>query len=76
MVGEMDLEAGHAWKRAGRRADLRREVGKRREVVPEDGRLRVKRSPVSCIPSPESPANRITTRSRCSTGLLIATFEV
>ena len=36
----------------------------------------VKRSPVSCIPSPESPANRITTRSRCSTGLLVATVEV
>ena len=36
----------------------------------------VKRSPVSCIPSPESPANRMTTRSRCSTGLLIATVEV
>jgi hypothetical protein len=24
---------------------------------------------VSCIPSPESPANRITTDSSCSTGL-------
>jgi len=28
----------------------------------------VKRSPVSCIPSPESPAKRITTRSIRSTG--------
>ncbi len=27
----------------------------------------VKRSPVSCMPSPESPANRTTTRSRSST---------
>ena len=27
----------------------------------------VKRSPVSCIPSPESPANRMITRSRVST---------
>jgi hypothetical protein len=36
----------------------------------------VKRSPVSCIPSPESPANRITTRSRCSTGFDAFTFEV
>src|SRR4029450_594786 len=31
----------------------------------------VKRPPVSCIPSPESPANRMTTRSSCSTGLAI-----
>jgi hypothetical protein len=31
---------------------------------------------VSCIPSPESPANRITTRSRLSTGFDVATFEV
>ena len=36
----------------------------------------VKRSPVSCIPSPESPANRITTRSRCSTAFDVATVEV
>src|SRR5215212_6045764 len=28
----------------------------------------VNRPPVSCIPSPESPANRITTESTCSTG--------
>src|SRR3954449_6052239 len=27
----------------------------------------VKRSPVSCMPSPESPANRMMTRSRCCT---------
>jgi hypothetical protein len=31
---------------------------------------------VSCIPSPESPANRITTRSRGSTGLAVLTVEV
>src|SRR6478735_8478143 len=31
----------------------------------------VKRSPVSCIPSPESPANRITTRSSVWTVLLL-----
>ena len=36
----------------------------------------VKRSPVSCIPSPESPANRITTRSSCSTAFDVATVEV
>ena len=28
----------------------------------------VKRSPVSCMPSPESPANRMTTRSMSSAG--------
>ena len=39
VVGEVDLEAGDAGERAGRRADLGREVGERREVVPEDGRL-------------------------------------
>ena len=39
VVREVDLEAGHAGKRAGGRTDLGREVGKRREVVPEDGRL-------------------------------------
>jgi hypothetical protein len=34
----------------------------------------VKRSPVSCIPSPESPANRMTTRSSLliSVGLVAA----
>ncbi len=33
MVGEVQLEAGDARERPGRRADLRREVGERREVV-------------------------------------------
>ncbi len=32
----------------------------------------VNRPPVSCMPSPESPANRITTDSSCSTGLAIS----
>ena len=40
VVREVHLEARHAGKRAGGRADLGREVGQRREVVPEDGRLR------------------------------------
>ena len=39
VVGEVHLEPGHAGKRAGRCADLGREVGERREVVAEDGRL-------------------------------------
>ena len=34
---EADLEAGHAGQRAGRRADLGREVGQRADVVAEDG---------------------------------------
>ena len=33
--GEVELEAGDAGERAGRRADLGREVGQRREVVAE-----------------------------------------
>ncbi len=32
--------------------------------LPKIAELVVKRSPVNCIPSPESPANRMTTRSR------------
>ena len=39
MVGEVDLEARDAGQRACGRTDLRREVGQRREVVPEEGRL-------------------------------------
>ncbi len=35
VVGEMHLEAGHAWERARGCADLGREVRQRREVVPE-----------------------------------------
>ena len=36
VVGEVDLEPRDARQRAGRRADLGRKVGERREVVPED----------------------------------------
>src|SRR4051812_3415770 len=36
----------------------------------------VKRPPVSCIPSPESPAKRMMTRSSCSTGLDIGPGEL
>ena len=39
VVGEVDLEAGDARQRAGRRADLGREVGQRGEVVAEERRL-------------------------------------
>ena len=40
VVGEMELKARDAWKRAGRRPDLSRKVGKGGEVVPEHRRLR------------------------------------
>src|SRR5581483_8204649 len=39
-VGEVDLEAGHARKRAGGRADLGGEVRERGDVIPEQRRLR------------------------------------
>ena len=39
VVGEVDLEARDAGQRACWRTDLCREVGQRREVVPEEGRL-------------------------------------
>ena len=40
MVGEMQLEAGDARQRAGRRADLGGEVGVGREIVPRERRFR------------------------------------
>jgi hypothetical protein len=40
VVGEVQLERGDARQRARGRADLGREVGQRREVVAEGGRLR------------------------------------
>ena len=40
VVGEVELEPRDARQRAGRRTDLRREVGQRRDVVPEQRRLR------------------------------------
>ena len=39
MIGEVDLEAGDAGQRAGGGTDLSREVGQRREVVADRGRL-------------------------------------
>jgi hypothetical protein len=36
--------------------------------LPSSAVADVKRPPVSYIPSPESPANRMTTDSSCSTG--------
>ncbi len=37
--------------------------------LPKDAVSVVKRSPVSCMPSPESPAKRMMTRSSCWTSL-------
>ena len=42
--------------------------GKLARSFPSIAVSEVNRPPVSCIPSPESPANRITTDSSCSTG--------
>ena len=39
VVGEVELEAGNAGQRAGRRPDLGGEVGQRRDVVAEERRL-------------------------------------
>ena len=50
--------------------------GKVARSFPKTAVSLVKRSPVSCMPSPESPAKRMTTRSSCSTGLDLAMCEV
>ena len=64
MVGDVDLEGRHAGQGAGRGPDLGREVGKVARSLPNMAELTsVNWSPVSCIPSPESPAKRMTTRS-------------
>jgi hypothetical protein len=44
--------------------------GKVARSLPTSAASLVNWLPVSCIPSPESPANRITTRSTCSTGFI------
>ena len=69
VVGEVQLEAGDA-RAASRPARGSRpgSPGTSRGRCPSSAVSDVKRPPVSCIPSPESPANRITTESSCSTG--------
>ena len=62
----MDLVGAHARHGAGRGADLRGEVRERGEVVAEDGGGVGDTVPVSCIPSPESPANRTTRALSCT----------
>src|SRR5213595_112582 len=44
--------------------------------LPDSAVSEVKRPPVSCIPSPESPAKRMTTESSCSTGFATAVWKV
>ncbi len=44
-------------------------LGRVARSLPNSAEASVNRVPASCIPSPESPANRMTTRSSCSTSL-------
>jgi hypothetical protein len=70
LAREVDLEARDARHRAGRGADLGGKIRKRREVVSEQSAVSsVNFEPVICMPSPESPANRIATLVSCSIGL-------
>ena len=64
VVRDVDLEGRHAGQGPGRGPDLGREVREGGEVVAAAGPTAVvNRSPASCMPSPESPAKRMTTRS-------------
>ena len=70
VVGEVDLERRDAGQGA-----LRAPGSRPGSSAASTGRCRttadswVNRSPVSCMPSPESPANRMITRSSCLTCL-------
>jgi hypothetical protein len=44
--------------------------------LPSNAVCEVKRSPVNCMPSPESPANRMTTRSSFWTSLVLMLCDV
>ena len=50
--------------------------GKVATSLPKTADSAVNWLPVSCIPSPESPAKRTTTRDSCSTGFSIATRQL
>src|SRR5579859_7481280 len=73
----MSLEAKWIWKaetQASVPAGARISAGKFGNVarsLPSTAVASVNRLPASCMPSPESPANRMTTRSRSSTVLLM-----
>ena len=71
MVGEVDLEPGHARQRSGRRRISAGKSGSVERSLPSNAVSLVKRAPVSCIPSPESPAKRIVTWLMRSTVLAI-----
>src|SRR4051812_41066452 len=49
-------------------------LGKVDRSLPNDAVSAVNLSPLSCIPSPESPAKRITTRSSCLTSMVTVLF--
>lgn len=63
VVGDLNLERRDTGQSACGRADLGRVVRLGRQVV-ASAASEVNRSPVSCMPSPESPAKRMTTCSR------------
>jgi len=51
-------------------------LGSVERSLPNDAVSEVNRSPVSCMPSPESPANRMTTRSRETTSRAVVSVDV
>jgi hypothetical protein len=72
----VQLERRHARQRPGGRADLAGKFGSVDRSLPNDAVSEVNRSPVSCMPSPESPANRMTTRSRETTSRAVVSVDV
>ena len=60
---KMQLEAAYTGERSCRRADLSRVIGKGADVVAVNATVFVNWLPVICMPSPESPAKRITALS-------------
>ena len=67
----MDLVARDAGERAGWGADLGGEVGSVLMSLPTSAEVSVNCVPASCIPSPESPANRMVTDGTVWTGLFV-----
>ena len=67
VIGDVHLERRDAGDRARRaRGSRPGSSGRVARSLPNTAESSVKRSPTSCMPSPESPANRITTRSSVS----------
>jgi len=65
-AAEMDLECRDAERRAGRARISAGKSGNVEKSLPASAVSSVNWLPVTCIPSPESPANRMTTESRVS----------